>query len=267
MVALGVVAIVGGVVFTLLNVGMTLYAQNVAINRTHAGGLISTERLLLDIAAASEAPALVNDTGATVTGNGPAAGIRYFSPASSRAYPVSSAVSAAAMSFAITKTATQPAPQAGDKLTMADLGFQGVITSVSGSGSSYTVGFASSVGSGFSPAKTSGTVIPAGSKGFVHSPSAVISVGSVLRRYPRAMSVAQNGSAAFNDTANFDQVTALLPIAAQTNCFPFQYLDPARRSVDVSLRIRAAAHGSGITPFYTFQNVKTTVAYRTASSL
>jgi hypothetical protein len=58
----------------------------------------------------------------------------------------------------------------------------------------------------------------------------------------------------------------LLPVSAQTNCFPFQYLDPGKRSVDVSLRIRASAYGSRIGDFFTFQNIKTTIAYRPATN-
>ncbi len=263
-VAGGVVAMVGMLVFTVLNIGMTLYAQNVSMNQIHAGGLVSTEKLLAKVAAAVEVPVLVDEAGANLAGNGPAAGIRFFSPASSLAYPVPFAVSAADTSFTMTKPVGQPAPQTGDKVTLSDLGFQGVITSVSAAGSSYTVGFAATAGSGFSPVKTSGTVIPAGSKCFLLSPAAFISAGSTLRWYPRALSVAQDGSPAFNNRVNFDPIAALLPVASGTNCFPFQYLDPGRRSVDVSLRLRAAAHGGRISGFYTFQNLKTTVAYRSA---
>lgn len=262
MVTAGVVALVGGVIFTLLSMGMTLYTQNVSIGQTHSAGLATSQKLLLKVAAAAEIPVLVDDTGATLAGNGPAAGVRFLYPTSSQAYPVPSAVSATATSFTITQPLNQPAPQVGDKVVMSDLGFQGVITTVSGSGSSYTVGFASSVGSGFSPAKSAGTVIPANSKCFLLSPSAFISVNGVLRYYPRGLSVAQQGATAFNSSANFDSCATLLPASGQTNCFPFQYLDPARRSVDVRLRVRAPGHGSRIGAFYTFQNVKTTLAYR-----
>lgn len=265
LVALSVVVILGGVAFALLNLGMTLYAQNSSINKTQAGGLASTEKILVKVAAAVESPVLVDDAGAPVVGNGPAAGIHFFSPASPDAYPVPSAVTATATSFVINKSAGQPAPVAGDRILMADLGFKAVITSVSGSGTSYTVGFGSSVGDGFSPAKTSGTVIPAASKCFLLAPSAFISVDSGLRHYPRALSVAQNGAPAFNNPANFDQSAALLPVGTQTNCFPFQYLDAEHRSVDVNLRIRAPAHGGRVRDFYTFQNIKTTVAYRSAT--
>jgi hypothetical protein len=264
MVTSGVVAVSGGVIYMLLSIGMTLYTQNVSIAQTHSAGLGSTEKLLLKVAAASDVPVLVDDTGATLVGNGPAAGIRFFSPASSKAYPIPSAASATDSSLTITQTLGQSAPQIGDKIVMSDLGFQGVITTVSGAGSSYTVGFGSSVGSGFLPVRSAGTVIPAGSKCFLASPSAFISVNGVLRYYPRGLSVAQQGATAFNNPSNFRSYATLLPANGQTNCFPFQYLDAARRSVDVSLRVRAPAHGSRIGAFYTFQNLKTTVAYRSA---
>jgi hypothetical protein len=265
VVAAGVTVLVGGIIFALLSIGVTLFAQNTSINQTHAGGLASTEKLLVKLAAAAETPVLVNDAGAPIAGNGPAAGVRFFSPASSRACPVPSAVSATATSFTINTSGNQPAPQTGDKIAMSDLGFQGIITSVSSSGSSHTVGFAGTVGAGFSPAKTSGTVIPADSKCFVLIPSAFISVDAVLRYYPRALSVATDGAPAFNDPARFDPMTMLLPVNPQTNCFPFQNLDPGKRSLDVNLRLRASAHGSRVGGFFTFHNMRTTVAYRAAN--
>jgi hypothetical protein len=139
-----------------------------------------------------------------------------------------------------------------------------VISTVSGAGSTYTIGFASSVGSGFSPARTAGTVIPAASKGFLSTPMAFISVNGTLRHYPRAMSVAQHGAAVFNTRGNFDAVATLLPVGTLTNCTPFQYPTAARRAIDVKLRVRAPAHGGRIGKFYTFQNLSTTVAYRSA---
>ncbi len=264
MVTAAVVAILGGLIMTLLTMGMTLYTQNVSISQTHSGGLNTVEQLLLQVAAAAEVPVLVDDAGAPLAGNGPAAGVRFYSLASSQAYPVPAAANATDTSFTITQAGSRPAPQVGDKITMSDLGFSGVISSVAASGSNYAVGFASTVGNGFSPVKTTGVAIPAGSKCFLLRPTAFISVSTGLRYYPRAMSVAEQGASVFGNAANFQTIATLLPQNSDTNCFPFQYLDPARRSVDVNLRVRAAAYGSRISNFYTFQSMKTTVAYRSA---
>lgn len=266
-ISVGVAVIAGMVFFTLLNVGMTLYAQNMSINQTQSRGMLASEKLLVKVAAAVEAPSLVDDTGATISGNGPAAGIRYLVPASAKTYSVPTAVGATATSFTMAKSTGQPAPQVGDTISAFDLGFRGVITTVVPAGSNYTVGFASTVGSGFTPAKTTGTVIPAGSKCFLLSPAAFISVSSTLRYYPRAMSVAQQGATTFNNSASFDAVTTLVPVTSQTNCFPFQYLGTASRSIDVTLRVRSPAYGSKIKGFYAFQNIKTTVACRSLASL
>jgi hypothetical protein len=170
------------------------------------------------------------------------------------------------MTFTVNTSAGQPGPQVGDKVTMYDLGFQGVIASVSSGGANtYQVGLASSVGSGFSPVKTSGTAFPSGgSKFFLLTPSAFISVSGVLRYYPHALSVAGQGASTFNNASNFDVSGTLLPSSGQTNCFPFQYLDTSRRSINVTMPVRAPAYGSRISNFYTFQNLKTTVAYRSA---
>ena len=264
MVAAAVVAILGGTIMIFLTTGMTLYSQNVSISQTHFGGLNTVEQLQLKVAAAAEVPLLVDDAGATLAGTGPAAGVRFYTLASSQAYPVPAAANATDTTFTITQAGARPAPQVGDKITMADLGFAGVISSVSVSGSNYTVGFASTVGSLFTPVKTTGVAIPAGSNCFLLRPTAFISVNSALRYYPRAMSVVGEGTSVFNDAANFHTIATLLPLNSDTNCFPFQYLDPARRSVDVNLRVRAAAYGSRIASFYTFQSMKTTVAYRSA---
>ena len=264
MITAGVVALLGGVIMTILTMGMTLYTQNISIGQTHFGGLTTVEQLLTKVAAAVEVPVLVDDAGANLVGTGPAAGVRSYSLGSSQAYPVPTAANATDSSFTITQAGSRPVPQIGDKISMADLGFAGVVSSVSGSSGSYTVGFGSTVGSGFIPAKTTGVAIPAGSKCFLFQPTAFISVNAGLRYYPRAMSVAGQGSGAFNDPANFQTIANLLPQNTDTNCFPFQYLDPARRSVDVNLRIRASAFGSRISNFYTFQSMKTTVAYRSA---
>lgn len=264
LVACGIIGVVGAIIFTALNIAMTLYAQNVSLNQTHVGELFSTERLLAKVAAAAEAPLLVDAAGAVVSGNGPAAGLRIFLPAASAPYAVPSSAGATATSFTITTTAGLPAPEVGDKVKMPDLGFQGLITSVSASGSNYTVGFGTTVGGGFSPAKTAGTVIPAASKCFLLRPAAFIAVNAGLRFYPRSMSVAQHGAPVFNNPASFDPVAGLLPIGAATDCLPFQYLDPARRAIDVSLRVRAPGYGGRIRGFYTFQNVKTTVACRSS---
>ena len=264
LVASSVVVLLGTVGFALLQLGLTLYTQNFSLGQTHASGLKATERLFLKVAAADEVPVLADEAGATQVGNGPAAGIRFYALASSLTYPVPNAVNATASSFTITQSGTQPAPLVGDKITMSDLGFQGVITSVSSSGGSYTCGFASTVGGGFSPIMTAGTAIPAASKCFLLRPSAFISVAGALRYYPRALSVAGNGSSVFNDPGNFSTLATLLPIGNQTNSLPFQYLDTTRRSINVSLRLRAGAHGSKVAGFYTYQNMQTTLAYRSA---
>ncbi len=264
MIGTVIFALLGGIVYTLLNLGMTLYAQNVSLGQTHSNGLEATEKLYLEIAAAEETPELTDDTGASLAGNGPSAGVRFYNLGSPLTYQVILPVSAAAYSITITKTGTQPQPLPGDKITMADLGFQGVITSITNVGGTHTLWFATPIGDGFVPSKFVGTVIPSGAKCFLLQPTAFISVGSVLRHYPRAMSVVEHGSSAFNNPANFVAISSLLPLASQTNAFPFQYLGTSRRSIDVNLRLRSPAFGGKVGDFYAYQNLKTTVAYRTS---
>ncbi len=263
-IGMGVALLLGGIIYTLLSVGMTLYTQGLSLGQTHSSGMATTERLFLDIAAADEVPLLADDTGAAVSGNGPAAGISFYNVGSSQPYGIPNAVWATSYSMTITKTSNQPAPQTGDKITMTDLGFQGVIAAVTSFAGTHTLWFSSTIGSGFVPTQTLGIVIPAGSKCFLLQPSSFISVNGVLRYYPRAKSISQNGSNAFNNPTNFVVVAGLLPASGQTNAFPFQYLDPSRRSIDVNLPLRSAAYGSKVSGFYAYQNLKTTIAYRTA---
>ena len=186
-------------------------------------------------------PVLIDDSGATVAGNGPSAGMSFYNLGSTLTYQIILPVSASAYSMTVTKTGTQPQPQVGDKIILDDLGFQGVITAVTSIGGIHTLWFGNTIGNGFVPSKFTGTVIPGGSKCFLLQPSSFVSVGSVLRHYPRAMSVAQDGSTAFNNPSNFVAISSLVPVANQTNAFPFQYLGTSRRSIDVNLRLRSPA--------------------------
>ncbi len=125
MIGTVIAVLIGGIVYTLFNLGMTLYAQNVSLGQTHSNGLEATEKLYLEIAAAEETPTLADDTGAVLTGNGPSAGVRFYHLGSPLTYQVTLPVSALAYSMTVTKTGTQPQPQVGDKFTMADLGLPG----------------------------------------------------------------------------------------------------------------------------------------------
>ncbi len=260
----GLLVVIGGITWALFRLGLTLHSQSLAIGLTHSAGLGATSKMLMRVAAASETPVLTDDTGAIQPGDGPAAGLRFFSPASIQPYVIDHDVKATDLSMKFDKSASLPPPQIGDKIAMNDVGFQGVITAVSTSGGKHEIWFASTIGSGFKPAKSTGTVIPEDWKCFLYQPSAFISVNGTLRFYPRGLSVAGEGVAAFNNQKNFKPIAVLIPAGGQTNAFPFRYLDPTRRTIDVHLPLGAPAFANRVTSFYTYQNMKTTLAFRSA---
>ena len=263
LVGMVVAIVVGLVLFTLLQTATVLYANNVSINETHFAARRSLDRILAKVEAASGAPTLVDNTGATVTGNGPAAGLRCLVPASAQAHLVSADVTASATTLTAVMTG-QSTPQIGDVLLMTDLGFQGTVAGVSGSGNTGTITLTSTAGSCFSPPRT-GTVIPANSRFFLYNPVALIAVSNALRYYPRAKSVAADGATAFNDGANYTKFAPLVPLTGATDSLPFQYVDASRRSIDTTLRISAPTYSNRDTAFNGFLTMRTTAAFRSSA--
>lgn len=257
---------VGVVLFAMLNTATVLSATNFSINQTHLAVRRSVDKVLSKVGVAAGAPTLVDAAGASVSGNGPAEGIRCLVPTSPQPYPVSSAVSATDMTL-IAGVGTRPVPQAGDVILMTDIGFQGTVASVSASGSNQTITFTSTAGSCFSPVKTTGTVVPANSKFFLFSPTAFITVNNVLRYYPRARSVAADGAAVFNNEVNYVKIATLVPLSGATTSFPFKYLNASRRSVDLTLRINDPTYSNRVRAFNKFLSIRTTAAFRSASLL
>lgn len=263
LVGMVVAVVVGLVLFALLQTATVLYATNVSINETHFAARRSIDRVLAKVEGAPAAPTLLDSNGATVAGNGPAAGLRCLVPASPLAYQVSADVASSATTLTAVVTGL-PTPQIGDSILMTDLGFQGTVASVSGTGTTRTITLTSTAGSCFSPTKT-GTVIPANSKFFLYNPITLIAVSNALRYYPRAKSVAADGSTAFNDGANFTKIAPLVPLTGATDSFPFQYLDASRRSVDTTLRINAPTYSNRVKTFNGFLTLRTTAAFRSSA--
>src|SRR5712691_7569027 len=79
MVTMGVMTIVGAMVFLVLNSGMVLYAKNTAVNSAHQQARAGVDQMLANIHSSVSIPAL---TDATLTplpapGTGPSTGISF----------------------------------------------------------------------------------------------------------------------------------------------------------------------------------------------
>jgi hypothetical protein len=268
IVATGVLTVLGGIAYIILNTGLILFAKNYGLNQTHHDGVYGVEKTLTMLQSAVEAPQLVDNTGAVVAGNGPSAGLLFRRPASYLPYQVNGNVNATDVAFTLSKQiSSQPAPKAGDTIQISELGFKAQVVSVSSAGTNTTVNFASTVGTYFTTPITSGTAIPGNSRAFLISQSALISVGSDLRFYSDANNAQLSvNPSAFNNSSNFSVISHLTPLSGSSESLPFEYTDTTRRLVDVTLRVQSRDYSNrGFNSLNTFLNMRTSIAYRSAA--
>jgi prepilin-type N-terminal cleavage/methylation domain-containing protein len=263
LIGMAIIGAVSLVLYSMVNSATVLFATNFSINDTHLNQRRSLDRLGVMLEPAGTPAALIDSTGATVAGNGPAAGVRSYLIASPTAYQVTANVDAAGLTMSVRVTGL-PAVRVGDVISINDLGFQSRVAAVSTPGTNQTVTFVSSAGNCFIPAKASGTVITSSAKCFLFSPSQVVAVNNQLRYYPHALSVATDGAAAFDNLANYKVVASLSPLGNATQSFPFQYLDTSRRSLDVTLPVKSLTYNNRVRAFNNFLSTKTTIAFRSA---
>jgi hypothetical protein len=251
-----------------MSTSLILFAKNYGLNQTHHDGVYGVEKTLTMLQSAVEAPQLVDNTGAVVAGNGPSAGLFFKRPASNLPYQIDGDVKATDVSFTLSKQiASQPAPKAGDIIQISELGFKAQVASVSSAGTNTTVTFASTVGTYFTTAITSGTAIPSNSRAFLISQYALISVNSNLRFYSDAINAQLNvNPSSFNNSNNFSVISHLTPAVGGTESLPFQYTDTTHRLVDVTLRVQSRDYSNrGFNSLNTFLNMRTSIAYRSAA--
>jgi hypothetical protein len=77
MVSTTIVMLTGGIIFSILNSGMILFAKNTAINMAHQQARVAVLQMEQDLHAAVSIPQLVDANKVGVAGNGPAAGISF----------------------------------------------------------------------------------------------------------------------------------------------------------------------------------------------
>ena len=228
MVSAGLVAIVGGVGYVLLQSGLNLFARSYALNASNELARITLDRMTRDIHEAIERPALVDNTGAKVTlGAVPvsAAGTRFRKYAAGP-FRVPGSVNASGTSIPLSLQAGDSMPRVGQFLVIPASVLNGLpqdvymrISDVSPAApaisSSPVVMLSARAGSFMNPAAASGTVSPADTAAYlveevayiVATPPAPAPPVPELRFYPQALSVAADGWSAFDNKANYTVMT------------------------------------------------------------
>lgn len=255
----GAIAAAGA--YALLDSGLSLYAKNFSINASHYTARVSLERMMPKINSSGTAPILIDEKGADVAGNGPAAGIRLCVPTPNNSFTIATAAAATATSLSIAIGPGQTKPRDSDIL-LIDAGVvlqsgkavQVEITSVSGTASPVTVSLKAPVGS----------TIPADSRCLILQQIAFVASANQLRFYPKVMSEVRHGAAAFTNPANFTVMSTIEPTPGTTQPRPFSYKDATRRLLSVDLRNRTSRYSNQVSKFNTFFGIHSSIAVRGA---
>ena len=255
-IAASCVVIAGGTAFVFLQSATTLFLSGHSANRSNQLAYLTMDRLARDVHSSIEIPALTDADGAviTLTGSAPvnAAGIR-FRVYSGGPFQVPSATTADSSTVTAKTAASARLPMPGQLLAIPSVTANGIpqdlfarVTSVDPPAATITITLAGPLGSFVSPAVGTGPFVPANAMAHVVNDVAYVVVTPAsgipeLRFYPRAMSVASDGAAAFNDPANFAIVTANMAASPQ----PFA-LAIGDRGVAISLTVQDTAYSNRV---------------------
>ena len=245
LIATIIMAAVGGAAYFVLNTGLVLYSKNVALNQTHRDGRQAFEKLCGQLHDACGTPDLVDANGATVSGIGPAAGVRLTMRNQSGWYILPSSVLASSSDVPIQVLSGQQAPKRTDLIVVPNLGFQGEVLKVTGLGASTVVTLTTTAGACLPRTISTGNAITAVAspnevRALVLNRSTHIAVGFNLRSYPAAMSVSVDGINTFNATTSYRVTTNLLPRSVANT--PFSFADTTRQFLGVDLRVESTAY-------------------------
>ena len=255
-IAAACIVIAGGTAFVFLQSATTLFLSGHSANRSNQLAYLTMDRLARDVHSSIEIPALTDADGATITltGSAPvnAAGIR-FRMYSGGPFQVPTATTADSSTVTVKTAATTQMPKPGQLLAIPSVPVNGTpqdlfarVTSVDPPAATITITLAGTLGSFASPTVSTGPFVPANAMAHVVNDVAYVVVTPAsgipeLRFYPRAMSVASDGAAAFNDPANFAIVTANMAASPQ----PFA-LAIGDRGVAISLTVQDTAYSNRV---------------------
>ena len=229
-IAAACIVIAGGTAFVFLQSATTLFLSGHSANRSNQLAYLTMDRLARDVHSSIEVPALTDAGGATITltGSAPvnAAGIR-FRLYSGGPFQVPTATPADSSTVTVKTAATTQMPKPGQLLAIPSVPVNGTprdlfarVTSVDPPAATITITLAGTLGSFASPTVSTGPFVPANAMAHVVNDVAYVVVTPAsgipeLRFYPRAMSVAADGAAVFNNPANFAIVTANMAASPQ----------------------------------------------------
>ena len=229
-IAAACIVIAGGTAFVFLQSATTLFLSGHSANRSNQLAYLTMDRLARDVHSSIEVPALTDAGGATITLTGSAAvnaaGIR-FRMYSGGPFQVPTATTADSSTVTVKTAATTQMPKPGQLLAIPSVPVNGTprdlfarVTSVDPPAATITITLAGTLGSFASPTVSTGPFVPANAMAHVVNDVAYVVVTPAsgipeLRFYPRAMSVAADGAAVFNNPANFAIVTANMAASPQ----------------------------------------------------
>ena len=256
-IAAACVVIAGGTAFVFLQSASTLFLSGHAANRSNQLAYLTMDRLARDVHSSIEIPALVDAAGATITLAGAlpvnAAGFRFRIYAGGP-FQIPSATAASAMTVTVNTQASARMPRAGQLLAIPSVPVNGIpqdlfarVATVDPPAATITITLTGALGSFTNPTVASGAFVPANAMAHVVNDVAYIVVTPVstgvpeLRFYPRAMSVAADGAAVFEDPANFVVVTANMAASPQ----PFS-MALGDRGVAVNLTVQDPEHSNRV---------------------
>ena len=202
----------GLIVYGAASEGLFAFSRNISVNRSYMEARRSLDRIGLALQTAGYTPVLTDATGLTTTAN-PAPGIRFWRNGPTPVYDLTNTpkltdkILTLSLAQPGTTAVIQPSPVAGDLITVPTIGFQAPVVSVTTTGTTAVLTFASPVSANV---PSSMTAIPTNITQFScidWIPTAFITVGTQLRYYPRFI----YGTTSLSTPANYKLLTNLLP--------------------------------------------------------
>ncbi len=265
-----VMSVVAGMAYLVLNTGLVLYAKNFALNHTHREARQVFEKICTQIHDSASTPDLLDTNGETVSGTGPVAGVRLTLRNVSGWYILPSNVLATAITVPIQVLGAQQAPKRTDLVVIPNLGFQGEVLSVSGTGASTVVTLTTTAGNCLLRPLLSGNAIttaasPNQTRAFILNRIAYIAIGTNLRYYPTAMRVSVDGTNTFNSGDNYSAATNLLP-SGVTNT-PFSFTDSTMQFLNIDLRVESKVFRANTAQYVSSALFRTSIGCRSTGIL
>ena len=259
LVAAAASVFLASIIYTAGSEMLLSFARNISINRSYSDARITLERIAQTMESAGHTPVLINADGLTLATTTPAAGIRFYRMNPKPSFIIASGTTAG-NTLPITVPTGMGAPAVGDLMTIPLLGFQGLVTAVSSSGSSATLTFGSTIAAGCVPALTSTTNFATTTCSCLqYTQVAFVVVGTQLRYYPRAATT----TAAFNTASNYKVIANV--VASPTNAnqlLPFSLGPAPTISITLCAEGPDYNHVSNIHTANTFTQMQTSLGPR-----